>query len=481
MLFFLFNENKDSREMELQIFGAAREVTGSCYMLTVSDKKILIDCGLHQGGYEAEASNYDDFLFNPHEIDAVVLTHAHLDHAGRLPLLVKRGFRGPIFTHHATAELCKIMLLDAAHLNERDIEIDNRKRARRHLTPLVPLYSVADAQKVFSLFDTIGYHEKLKITDNITIRLNDAGHILGAAIIEMWLKEGDQHRKIVFSGDIGHKDMPILCDPETVEQADLVIMECTYGNRNHKSWEETCEELTSVLKEAHRSRGNVLIPSFAIGRTQELLYMFHKHFTEWDLKHWHLYLDSPMAIEATRVYFQHPELYDEEAKAVLKKDGSFFKLPNLTLTQDVEESMRINDIESGSLIIAASGMCQGGRIRHHLKYNILRNDAHIIFIGFQAYGTLGRMIIDGAKEITLWGEPIKVAANIHTIGGLSAHAGRDELLEWYSAFEGHPPVVLIHGEEEGMISFANLLRDSYGVLVHTPTRGQVIDLFKINH
>jgi len=463
----------------LQFHGAAGEVTGSCYLLRVGALQVLIDCGLIQGRPVDEARNFEPFPFDPREIDAVILTHAHLDHSGRLPLLVKRGFSGPVYTHAATRDLCGIMLEDAAYINEKDVEWENKKRRRKGLRLREPLYDIGDAERALHHFHPLPYNERRELLPGLAVRLQDAGHILGSAIVELWLKEGALERKLVFSGDLGHLGAPVMRDPVRIGSADLVVMESTYGDRLHRGWQETWDELADILASAARHGGNVLIPAFAVGRTQDLLYSFGVHFRDWEMKHWSIFLDSPLAIEATEVYSRHPELYDAEARAFFSGGRKPFTPPNLHISRTAEQSMAINQIHSGAIIIAGSGMCDGGRIKHHFKHNLWRRDCHVVIVGFQAAGTLGRRLVDGASHIPLWGETIKVGARIHTLGGLSAHADHDGLLAWYQAFEGRPAVVLTHGEENGRRQFAVSLRQGPGVEAIIPERGDILDLAKV--
>lgn len=465
--------------MDIKVFGAAQQVTGSCYLIDLEDKKILIDCGLVQGTAEQEKANYHSLPFPVEELNAVVLSHAHLDHSGRLPLLYKQGYRGPIYTHPATRDLCAIMLQDAAVLNERDIESQNRRRQRQHLAQLQTLYDRGDVAAVMPQFETVPYNEMKTILAGVKIRLNDAGHILGSAIIEVFISVKGLQRKIVFSGDLGHSGAPLLPDPKTVSDANLVFMESTYGNRSHRSWRATWDELGDAITEAKRNKGMILIPSFAIGRTQELLYAFKKHFTAWNLEPWSIFIDSPMAIEATKVYAKYASLYDQESQKLISKQGSPFQLDNLYLSQTASDSMKLNRLTSGAIIIAGSGMCSGGRMIHHLKHHAWQKGCHIFFIGYQAQGTLGRAIIDGAKDVNVWGEQVKVAATVHTIGGLSAHAGQRELLDWYGHFSTNPPLVLIHGEPDVMQVLADALYQKYTIHPMIPKYGAVIDLHKL--
>jgi len=462
--------------MKLKFLGATRMVTGSCHLLEVGGRQVLLDCGLLQGGREDEARNREPFPFDPRKIDAVVLSHAHLDHSGLIPLLVKRGFAGKIYTQRASRDLCRVLLKDAAFLGERDAEWETRKRRRKGLEPVEPLYTVQDVQAAMRRFKGIDYGREYKLAPGVRLRLRDAGHILGAAIVELWLEEGGTRRHVVFSGDLGHRGAPILRDPEGLEEApDLLLLESTYGDRNHRSWDETWCEMGEVLQAASADGGNVLIPAFAVGRSQELLYAFAKHFDDWSMGHWAIFLDSPMAIEATRIYARHTELYDREAAAMWTRGGESL-LPNLTLSHTSKQSMAINRVRSGALIIAGSGMCTGGRIRHHFKHNIWRRDTHLIIVGFQARGTLGRALVEGAEEISLWGERIRVAARVHTVGGLSAHADQEGLMEWYRALPGRPPVALVHGEEESMGALQRRLHEEAGVEVMMPRRGESLDL-----
>ncbi len=466
-----------SRQLSLQCFGATREVTGSCHLLRIGGRRVLVDCGLIQGTPEDEARNAQPFPFDATEIDAVVLTHAHIDHSGRLPLLVKAGFDGPIYTHAASMDLCAILLKDSGYLNEREAEWENRKRERKQLPLIEPLYTMADAQAVMHQFKPLQYEQAIEILPGVRLRLQDAGHILGSAIAELWLTDAGEQRKLVFSGDLGHRGAPILRDPTAIQEADLVILESTYGDRAHRGWDSTWAELESVLLGASHERGNVLIPAFAVGRTQELLHAFKLNYDKWQLDRWTIFLDSPMAIEATETYRRHVNLYDKETRQLREEEGSPFDLPNLHLSRNVEDSMGINRIQSGAIIIAGSGMCSGGRIKHHFKHNIWRHNCHVLIVGFQARGTLGRRLVDGVKQITLWGETVSVGAKIHTIGGFSAHADCHGLRDWYQHFKGKPPLVLVHGEEEAMDMLADRFRADGVAPVFTPKAGDKIDLF----
>jgi metallo-beta-lactamase family protein len=462
--------------MDITFHGAAGEVTGSCYLLRVSGYQLLLDCGLIQGNPKEEARNRQPFPFDPGQIDAVILSHAHIDHSGRLPLLVKSGYTGPIYTQRACRDLCRIMLRDSAFLNEKDAEWANRKRLRKGLSRVEPLYSVKDAQKAMRRFKALEYGAEQEILPGIRLRLQDAGHILGSSIVELWLSAGSLTRKVVFSGDLGHHGAPILRDPARIGKADLVLMESTYGDRLHRTWEQTWQEMHDVMEMAQRGRGNILIPAFAVGRSQELIYLFAKHFDQWNLGRWQIFLDSPMAIEATEVYGGHSNLYDKDALHLFNKNKQQALLPNLHFTRTPNQSMRLNRVRSGAIIIAGSGMCTGGRIRHHLKHNIWRQDCHLVIVGFQAKGTLGRSLVEGASHIRLWGETIRVAGQVHTVGGLSAHADQQGLVSWYQGFHNRPPVVLVHGEQGPQEILAGRLQRETGAKVTRAEPGMSLGL-----
>ena len=387
--------------IEIEFFGATGEVTGSCHLVTVGNHKILLDCGLIQGRAKDEARNREPFPFDPRSIDAVVLSHAHIDHSGRLPLLVKAGFRGRIYTHRASRDLCRIMLKDSAFLYQKDVEWENRKRARKGLDMIDAMYTIEDARIAMKQFKGLVYQQKKRILPNVTLKLNDAGHILGSSIIELWLGDEGQQRKLVFSGDLGRSGMPILEDPEIISDADLVVMESTYGDRMHRSWDETKNEISEVLSIATNGSGNILIPAFSVGRTQEILYLFAKYYKQWKLDRWQIFLDSPLAIEATRIFMNHSDLFDADMQALFQQNKQQSILPNLHISRTTNQSMALNRVHAGAIIIAGSGMCNGGRIKQHLKHNIWRSNCHVIISGFQARGTLGRRLVDGAKRITL--------------------------------------------------------------------------------
>ena len=467
--------------MHIEFYGAAGEVTGSCHILHIGGRTILLDCGLIQGGRKDEARNADPFPFDAAAVDAVVLSHSHLDHCGRLPLLVKRGFRGPIFAESATCELAAILLADAAHLAERDAEYMSRKTGKR----VKPLYTMADGEAVVRQMQRRKYREKFRVVPGVEACFRDAGHILGSCSVELWLEEQGVQRKLVFSGDIGQYDTPILKDPECIDTADLVLIESTYGSRCHRDRNATVQEIGEIISAARAGKGNILIPAFAIGRSQEVLYMLGRHFDEWELGRFQIFLDSPMAIEASKVYWGNAQLYDEEASRLRKQmsvgkgwdeNGGMPMLPNLKLTRSPEDSMAINHIRSGAIIIAGSGMCTGGRIVHHLKHNLPYAHNHVIIVGYQAFGTLGRKLVDKFETVRIHNEEISVKAKIHTVGGLSAHGDQDDLARWYECMANRPPVYLVHGERESQTAFKEYLSARNGAEVHLPDPGDILDL-----
>jgi metallo-beta-lactamase family protein len=458
--------------MKLEFFGAAAEVTGSCHVLHVGKYKVLLDCGLIQGSRKDEERNRDPFPFDASQIDAVVLSHAHLDHCGRLPLLVKRGFRGPVYAHEASCELVAILLADAAHLAERDAEYRSRKTGKK----VKPLYTVIEGEHVMRQMQPRKYREVFEVVNGVKVRFRDAGHILGSCSVEVLLTDNDRERKLVFSGDLGQYDTPILKDPEPIEQADLVLMESTYGGRRHRGREQTIAELGEILTSERSRRGNILIPAFAIGRSQEIMYQLGKHFEEWGLERFQIFLDSPMAIETSKIYWENTQLYDQEATRLRRENGGMPLLPNLKLSRRPEESMAINRIRSGAIVIAGSGMCNGGRIIHHLKHNLEREETQVLITGYQANGSLGRRLVNGEETVRIHGQTIPVRATIHTVGGLSAHGDQDDLARWYECMENRPPVYLVHGEVEAQEDFSKYLTGRCGATVHLPKPGDVLDL-----
>jgi metallo-beta-lactamase family protein len=456
--------------MRVHFHGAAGMVTGSMHLVEAAGKRVLLDCGMVQGSRESEALNLADFPFDVAGIDALVISHAHIDHIGRVPLLVKRGYKGPIHAQAATADLMPIMLLDSAHIAESDALRDNEHR-RKGEPEAVPLYTQDDVHDTLGQLQPHAYDQRFEILPGVEIAFRDAGHILGSSIVELWA----DGKKLVFSGDLGPKGTPILRDPETVKQADLVLMESTYGDRNHKDRAETITELGEIFDAAWRDKGNVCIPAFAVGRCQELLYWFAKHWDDWQMSRWRIFLDSPMAAKVVEVYDRHGELFDADAQQVWKDKPNPFRLPNLHITQTRDESMAINNIPGGAIIIAGSGMANGGRILHHFKQNLGRRQAHVVFVGYQAEGTLGRRMVDGAKWARIHGHDFRVNARVHTVGGLSAHADQNGLLDWYEGFDPHPALALVHGEDKSREALAGEIGERDGITVTLARPGMTLE------
>ena len=438
--------------MKLTFLGAAGGVTGSCYLVETATLRFLVDCGMFQG-VEAKRKNAARFAFQPRELDFVLLSHAHIDHSGLLPRLAARGFSGPIHATAATCDLLGVMLPDSAHLQEREAEYLNRsgraKKAKRGSgAGVMPLYTVAQATACLEQLKPAAYDTLMHPHPEVRCAFRDAGHILGSAILEVWVREEGREVKLVFSGDLGQPGHPIVREPARIESADVLLVESTYGNRLHKNLAQTLDEFGYALTNTLRSRqGNVIIPSFAVGRTQDILYFIHQLYQQQRLPAADIYVDSPMAIAATRITLNHPEIHDSESRGLAEWLQNRQTGPRLHFTQSLEESMRINSIRSGAIIISASGMCEGGRIKHHLRYNISRPECAIVFTGFQAAGTLGRRIVEGARSVRLFGETYPVHVKVFTIGGLSAHADKDALLDWMSAIHKPPRnTYVVHGE-----------------------------------
>jgi metallo-beta-lactamase family protein len=462
--------------MHIEFYGATSGVTGSCHILRANGHTVLLDCGMIQGRRQEMERNRLPFPFDPDDISAVVLSHGHIDHSGRIPLLVKQGYRGPVYAQNATVDLCDILLQDSAHLHEKDAEYENKWRTRKKQSPIDPLYTVDDAQAALENLVGLRYGERREILPGVQIRFVDAGHILGSCSVEIWLDEKGRRRKLVFSGDLGQYDTPILNDPAAIGEADHVIIESTYGNRRHRERQSTIDEIGEIIRDAAHHRGNLLIPAFSIGRTQELLYYLGKYYDDWELHRWHVFLDSPMAIRASKVYWDYPHLYDEEATKLRRQVHEMPHLRNLQLTPTPQESMAINQIESGAIIISASGMCTGGRILHHLKHNISRHGAHVMIVGYQAPGTLGRALVDGKPSVRIYGKEYPVRAQIHTVGGLSAHADVEDLRRWIGNFTTNPRVHVVHGDDAPKAAFRDLLVNKLGLRADVPASGQVLEM-----
>lgn len=451
--------------MKIKFCGASTGVTGSCHLLTSGEHKILLDCGQFQGGKAQDELNYEKFPFEPSEIECVVLSHAHIDHCGRLPLLTKRGFEGKIYCTDATADLLSVMLKDSAYIHEKETEWKNRKAERAGREQVEPLYTIEDAEKTLSLVSPILYDQQIEINSDMKIVFNDAGHILGSAITELWVTEDDKESKIVFSGDLGMEGRPILRDPTYIKKADYVIMETTYGNRIHKELGSGVEKLIEIILNTTRRGGNVVIPSFAVGRTQELIYELNRFYdsnNEYrkELDKIFVYIDSPMATTATEIFRRNAQVFDEETREYILKGDNPLEFKNLKFTRSSKESQDLNFNKEPKIIISASGMCEAGRIRHHLKHNLWNPKNSIVFVGYQGQGTLGRSLVEGIKMVTLFGEEIQVNAEIHNLEGFSGHADQNGLFAWLAHFEQKPKqIFLVHGEEESKKDFAKLVNE----------------------
>jgi len=450
--------------LKISFHGADLGVTGSCHLVECAGRRILIDCGLYQGGRELEEENAEPFGFDPAQIDCVLLTHAHLDHCGRLPLLVKRGFRGEIVTTAATRELSRLVMIDAAHLQEEEARRQERRSAhhRKHPREAAPLYSIMDAFNVLEYFGrTASYNQTVELAPGVRATFFDAGHILGSASILLELEEQGRRRSVLLSGDLGNTGRPVLRNPVTPPHADVVVMETTYGDRLHKPFAPSVEEFYVAVNETFKRGGNVIIPTFALERAQEILYFLRVGMEKGALsKSTRVFLDSPMAISATEIFERHPECYEAETAGLFREGRDPFQLPGLHFTRDTADSIAINEIGGGAIIMAGSGMCTGGRIRHHLRHNLGRENSSVIFVGYAATGTLARHLIDGAKEVRIYDEKIPVRARIHTINGFSAHADQAELLAWHGRISGVARTFLVHGEQQTMGQFAALLKNT---------------------
>ena len=472
--------------MNIKFLGAVKGVTGSSHLIQYRDKKILLDCGMYQG--KDDDLNIDEFELNPAEIDYLLLSHSHIDHSGRIPLLVKNGFKGTIYCSKSTYELCEIMLLDSAHIQETEAEWKNKKAMRTGRKLVEPLYTQKDALDSFQYFKTVQYDQIVAIDDVLTVKFNDAGHILGSSIIEMWFSENKENVKLVYSGDIGMNEKPILNNPAIIEKADYVIMEATYGDRVHEDIENRAEEFLNIILETVKRGGNVIIPSFAVGRTQELIYELNKyydcHINEIgeklnELKKIPVYIDSPLAIKATEVFKRNANVFDEEARECIMQGDNPLEFENLHYSQSAEESKQLNLSMEPKIIISASGMCDAGRIKHHLKHNLWRNESSIVFVGYQAEGTLGRRIVDGEKNVKVLGENINVKAEIHNLEGFSGHADKIGLLNWLKGFKEKPKTVfIVHGEQSAKENFAREVKNELKLNCIIPEHNVVYEIKK---
>ena len=461
---------------KLTFYGATNGVTGSMYLIESENSKVLLECGMVQGRHEDEKQNYEAFPFKAESLDAVILSHAHIDHSGRLPKLIADGYKGKIFMTAPTLELLGVMLKDAAFLELRDTEWENKRRKRAGQKLVEPLYTIEDVEQTLSQSIGENYKQEIAITEDISICFNDAGHILGSAIVEVFINENNKKRKLVFTGDLGNSCAALLKDPAIIEYADTLLLESTYGDRDHRPMDETLNEFEGIIQQAADKGGNVLIPSFAVGRTQEIIFRLGEMYHAGTLTQQAVYLDSPMAISATEIYQRYQSTFSPEDADIMeqtKSDSLESFLPVLRFSRTTEESMALNRIQSGAIIIAGSGMCSGGRIRHHFKHNLWRKNTHVIIVGFQAAGTPGRAMVDGSNVFKLGGDEITIKANVHTLGGFSAHASQSQLLSWVSQFQNKPKIYLIHGEDEAKQTLEQKLK-SKNYQVSSPGYGNTI-------
>lgn len=473
--------------MKVTFLGATKTVTGSNFLVEAAGKKFLVDCGMYQGKAEDEWENSAPFAYDVHDIDFMLLTHAHIDHSGRIPKLYKEGYRNPIYATKATCELCSIMLPDSGHIQEMEIEWKNRKRVRKGLDPEPPLYTAEEATKCLEVFSPIKYDEIIDISDKIHVRFNDAGHMLGSAIIEIWAEEDGKTTKAVFTGDLGNNDIPLLSSPTMIDDADYLVMESTYGGRLHNRNDDKAEMFLNIVSETLDKGGTVVIPSFAVGRTQEILYElnnlkdirtdeeFRKKYET--LMRVPVYVDSPLAISATQIFKDNMDIFDEETQKIMRRGDNPLEFPGLQFTRTAEESKELNEKNESSIIISASGMCEVGRIKHHLKHNLWNPNSTILFVGYQAPGTLGRKIVDGAKKVKIFGEEIAVNARIEYIEGYSGHADQEWLLNFVYSFLRKPKTIfLVHGEPEGQVILKQKLQGTTQIPVIIPEYGEEYEL-----
>ena len=472
--------------MNITFLGATKTVTGSNFLVEGAGKKFIVDCGMYQGSTKDEMKNSESFLFDVNEIDFMLLTHAHIDHSGRIPKLYNEGYRRPIYTTKATCDLCSIMLPDSGHIQEMEIEWRNRKRKREGKEALPPLYTAADAIKSMEIFKPIKYDEIIEIDPNIHVRFNDAGHMLGSSIIEVWVNENGEEIKTVFTGDLGNNDIPLLSSPTMIERTDYLVMESTYGGRLHNRNDDKAKMFLNIVSDTLEKGGTVVIPSFAVGRTQEILYelnnlkeqqddeKFKKEYEK--LMSAPVYVDSPLAISATEVFKENMDLFDEETQEIMKRGDNPLEFPGLKFTRTADESKELNEKNEPSIIISASGMCEVGRIKHHLKHNLWNPNSTILFVGYQAPGTLGRKIVDGAKTVKIFGEEIAVNARIEYIEGYSGHADQEWLMNFIYSYINKPKhIFLVHGEPEGQLTLKNKILEELNIPVTIPEYGETYE------
>ncbi|MDD4502259.1 MAG: MBL fold metallo-hydrolase [Clostridia bacterium] len=469
--------------MKLTFYGSAKEVTGSNMILEAAEKRIMIDCGMFQGSSATKAKNFDGFKYDVKDIDYVLLTHSHIDHSGRIPLLYKKGYNGSVICTKATKDLCDIMLLDSANIQESDTEYKNHKRQRAGLEPLEPLYTTDDANNALKHFVAVQYHDLIKLDDNITVKFSDSGHMLGSSSITVYVNENDKTTVVAFTSDLGKPNTPIINDPQVIQECDYLIMESTYGNKRHAVKEHPEELMFEIIEDTILKGGTVIIPSFSVGRTQEMIYAFNKNIA---LKKKFsifnkipVYIDSPLSTSATEVFMKNTQFFDDEAKQYILKGDNPLDFPNLIFTKSVEDSKMLNRDDSPKIIISSSGMCDAGRIRHHLKHNLYKEKTTVLFVGYQANGSLGRILADGAKSVKILGDTIDVRARIEMIDGFSGHADMDDLDNYLSQIRSKPEkIFLVHGEDEQLYPFASRISNTFGIDAVIPDNYSVYELQK---
>jgi len=456
--------------MKVRFMGAARTVTGSCYILNAGSHRFALDCGMHQGGTEIEQRNWDTSIYRPADIEFFIITHAHIDHTGLLPRMTKNDFKGRIYATPPTADLMRIMLLDSAHVQEMEAQWRNKKSQRHGGKQVAPLYTQRDAEAVFPLFEPVPYEKPFAPFPGLEINFRDAGHILGASMVEMWTEEGGARMKLVFSGDIGRPAQLIIEDPSIVKDADFLFLESTYGNRDHKDEDASLDELADAVAYSYGNRDKVIIPAFAVERTQEMIYSLYLLQKDGRLpKDMPVFVDSPLAIQATEIFRRWTQYMDQDTRRLLANREDPFAMPNLHYSLTTEESIAINNLKGPAVVISASGMADAGRIKHHLRHNLWREGASVVFVGFQADGTTGRKIIDGAQKVRIFNEDVAVKAKIYTINGFSAHAGQSQILQWLSHFEKNTmQVILVHGEYAAQQVLADRIKERFGMKTLIP-------------
>ncbi|MDD2568205.1 MAG: MBL fold metallo-hydrolase [Clostridia bacterium] len=468
--------------MQITFWGAARTVTGSCFLLEHEGHKFLVDCGMFQGNKALKQRNYSDFPFNPAEIDFVLLTHAHIDHSGLLPKLCKHGFKGNIWATEGTVDLCSVMLPDSAHIQESEVEQKNRRLLRAGQPTIEPIYTMEDAAKTLTLFKGIKYHQLVKPAENIEVVFYDAGHILGSSVIQIKYTEAGHEQIVVFSGDLGRYEHYILHDPDNIEKADYLVMESTYGIRFHEE-EKSKEDLAKIINDTFKRGGNVIIPAFAVDRCQDIIMHLNSLVEAGLMKQGSIYVDSPLSVKATDIFCDHPEYFDEDTKALAEKYGTCpLKTKNIIFSETTEDSIALNKVKSGAIIISASGMADAGRIKHHLRHNLWRPESTVLFVGYQAEGTLGRRLVNGEKIVRIHGEEIDVKAQIVALDGYSAHGDQTEMLKWLSNIKEKPQnIFLVHGEESAMGQFAEIISQKTGIATLIPEMGESYKLNDLAH